>query len=204
MLQPDPAIQPPHDDAERVETVLVRRGACNQRAYPRDQRYTAERRHFVDANQEIGNAAAGLIAALAQARDVRDQRVALLGVEQEIGHERVPYGEVAVERVRRRARLGGNSRKLGALSVAVLWLGPTMWHAKHQRMVRLPPAVECCAAAGNAISAKATWPERQENEGLMEVQHQQDHDHHPRAQDAFSTAAAASFRRRKGSVKGAS
>jgi len=45
----------------------------------------------------------GVIAALAQAQDVGDQRVALLGAEREVGHERVTYGEVAVERPCRRA-----------------------------------------------------------------------------------------------------
>lgn len=86
-------------------------------------------------------------------------------------------------------------RKLGALSVAMLWLGPTLWHAKHQRTARRPPALESCADACNASSAQATTTaidlrvcftiryqvqpvdrrsslEGRENEGLMEVQHQ--------------------------------
>src|SRR6188474_2115210 len=53
----------------------------------------------------------GVIAALPQAQDVGDQRVALLGAEREVGHERVPCGEVAVERARRRARPGGDVAK---------------------------------------------------------------------------------------------
>ena len=48
------------------------------------------------------------------------------------------------------------SLKLGALSVAVLWLGSTTWHAMHQRTARRPPAEGSCAAAGSANDAKAT------------------------------------------------
>src|SRR6188508_143781 len=64
--------------------------------------------------------------------------------------ERYPSREPAV--VPGRAAM---SRKLGALSVAVLWLGSTTWHAMHQRTASLPPTEGSCAAAGNASSAKA-------------------------------------------------
>ena len=48
-----------------------------------------------------------------------------------------------------------DSRALGALSVAVLWLGSTTWHAMHQRTASLPPTEDSCATAGNASSANA-------------------------------------------------
>ena len=47
------------------------------------------------------------------------------------------------------------ARKLGALSVAVLWLDSTTWHAMHQRTASLPPTERSCAVAGNASSAEA-------------------------------------------------
>jgi len=73
-----------------------------------DRRVARRRPAFFRRHPGGTRAAAGVIAALAQAQDVGDQRVALLGAEQEVGHERVLYGEVAVERGRRSARPGGD------------------------------------------------------------------------------------------------
>ena len=50
-------------------------------------------------------------AASAEAQDVGNQCVALAAAEREIGHMRVRHGEILAERVRRRARAGGNRRE---------------------------------------------------------------------------------------------
>jgi hypothetical protein len=69
-----------------------------------DRRVARRRPAFFRRHPGGTRAAAGVIAALAQAQDVGDQRIALLGAEREVGHEHVTYGEVAVERPCRRAR----------------------------------------------------------------------------------------------------